>query len=264
MEYVVKTDQFQGPLHVLLQLIQDRKLHVSEISLALVTEDFLKHLADHQSTNSEISSFIVVASTLVLIKARSLLPNMELTEEEEASIEDLTERVRQYQIIQNYAEKLVPLYRKNIMFERVWTDKTPVFAPDSQITLSGLEDILHSLFVAFPVLEKLPEKAMKIVVRIEEVIENLTQRIQSGLAFHSKDIMNKYREATDPAEKRAAKVFAVVSFLAVLELVKKGIGNVLQQGQFGDIELSKDLEISPSESNPPEGSSSTETEVKLA
>ena len=252
MEYVVKTGLFEGPMHLLLQLIQDRKMHVSEISLGVVTEDFLKYLANNKLSYSEVSSFIVVASTLVLIKARSLLPTMELTDEEEASIEDLTERVRQYQVIQKYSELLTPRYQKNIMFERVWVDRNPVFAPDPQITTSGLQSILENLFVAFPILEKLPEKAMRVVVRIEEVIENLTKRIQSGLAFHSKDIMDKYRNATDPTEKREAKVFAVVSFLAILELVKKGIGNVLQGDQFGDIEFKNTLEQDvPSEQNLP-------------
>jgi segregation and condensation protein A len=241
MDYLVKSGEFEGPVHLLLQLIQDRKMHVSEVSLAAVTEDFLRYMSDHQLSYSDVSSFIVVASTLVLIKARSLLPQMELTEEEEASIEDLTERVRQYALIQKYAEALAPQYQKKVAFERVWQDRNPVFAPDAQMTLGGLQNIMEGIFAAFPVMEKLPEKAVKVLVRLEEVIENLSQRIQSGMAFHSRDLMDKYRNATDPTEKRQAKVFAVVSFLAILELVKKGIGNVLQDDQFGDIELKNTL-----------------------
>lgn len=241
MDYLVKSGEFEGPVHLLLQFIQDRKMHVSEVSLAAVTEDFLRYMSEHQLSYSDVSSFIVVASTLVLIKARSLLPQMELTEEEEASIEDLTERVRQYALIQKYAEALAPQYQKNVAFERVWQDRNPVFAPDPQMTLQGLQGIMEGIFAAFPVMEKLPEKAVKVVVRLEEVIENLSQRIQSGMAFHSRDLMDKYRNATDPTEKRQAKVFAVVSFLAILELVKKGIGNVLQDDQFGDIELKNTL-----------------------
>jgi segregation and condensation protein A len=228
-------------VHLLLQLIQDRKMHVSEVSLAAVTEDFLRYMSDHQLSYSDVSSFIVVASTLILIKARSLLPQMELTDEEEASIEDLTERVRQYALIQKYAEALAPRYQHQVSFERIWQDRNPVFAPDAQMTLGGLKSIMEGIFAAFPVMEKLPEKAVKVVVRLEEVIENLSQRIQSGMAFHSRDLMDKYRNATDPTEKRQAKVFAVVSFLAILELVKKGIGNVLQDDQFGDIELKNTL-----------------------
>ena len=80
---------------------------------------------------------------------------------------------------------------------------------------------------------------VKTVVKIEDMIENLTKRIQEGMSYHSRDIMDKYRNATDPTERRQAKVFAVVSFLAILELVKKGIANVLQNENFADIELNR-------------------------
>ncbi len=237
MEYLVKTGEFEGPVHILLQLIQDRKLHVSEVSLAVVTEDFLKFIANHNLNYSQVSSFIVVSSTLLLIKSRSLLPSLELTEEEEESIIDLTERVRQYEVIRKYAELLAPLYGKNPLFTRTYQDKTPVFAPDAQITTATLSSLLHDLFVAFPIVEKLPEKAMKVVVKLEVMIDDLKERIQRGMTLHSREIMDKYRNATDPTEKRQAKVFAVVSFLAMLELVKKGFAAVVQEESFGDIEL---------------------------
>ena len=72
------------------------------------------------------------------------------------------------------------------------------------------------------------------------MIESLAKKIQSGIAFHSRDMMDKYRSATDPKERRQAKVFAVVSFLAILELVKKGIASVMQNENFDDIQLSRE------------------------
>ena len=239
-EYVVKTTEFEGPIHLLLKLIEDRKMHVSEVSLASVTEDFLKFMETHQLSYGQISSFVVVAGALLLVKARSLLPQMELSEEEEESITDLTERIRQYQIIKNYAEKLVPIWQKQISFERTYQDKTPVFAPDSQMTTGILDSLMQNLFQAFPIAEKIPEKAIKVVVKLEEMIESLAKKIQSGIAFHSRDMMDKYRSATDPKERRQAKVFAVVSFLAILELVKKGIASVMQNENFDDIQLSRE------------------------
>lgn len=241
MEYQIKTEQYSGPVHVLLELINERKMHVSEVSLASVTEDFLKFMNERSLPYSEVTSFIVVASTLVLIKARSLIPQMELTDEEQESITDLTERVRQYQIVQKYAQYIAPQFMRDVVFERTWVDRNPIFAPDNQIKAETLSEMMQGIFVSFPILEKLPERAVQTVVKIEDMIENLTKRIQSGLAFHSRDIMDKYRNATDPTEKRAAKVFAVVSFLAILELVKKGIANVLQSENFDDIELNKPL-----------------------
>jgi segregation and condensation protein A len=239
MEYLIKSEQFNGPIHILLNLIEDRKMHVSEVSLAAVTEDFLRFMNESHLPYAQVTSFIVIASTLVLIKARSLLPSMPLTDEEVESITDLTERVRQYAVVQKFAEKIAPNYLKNVSFERKWVDRNPVFAPDPQMTVDNLKSILEQVFVAFPITEKLPEKMMKTVVKIEEVIETLTKRIQEGITFHSRDIMDKYRNAKDPVEQRQAKVFAVVSFLAILELIKKGIANALQNENFSDIELNK-------------------------
>lgn len=237
MDYQVQSAGFEGPIHLLLQLIQERKLHVSEVSLSLVTEDFLNYLTDHSLSYADVSSFIVVASTLVLVKARSLLPQIELSDEEESSITDLTERIRQYEIIQSFSRQLTPYYGRSVSFERMWHDKTPVFAPDEQINTSLLSEILGGLLQSFPIIEKLPEKAIRVALRLDQVIEDLRERISQGVSFHSRDLMNNYHNALNPVERRHAKVFAVVSFLAILELVKKGFGNVLQDSAFGDIEL---------------------------
>jgi len=249
MEFQVKAGEFEGPIHVLLELIMNRKLHVSEVSLATVTEDFLNYIATHELSYAEVSSFIVVSSTLLLIKSKSILPTLELTDEETASIVDLTERVRQYEIIRKYSEKLQVIYQKQPLFARVWNDRTPVFAPDEQIKPGMLAEVLQGIFVAFPVLEKLPEKAVKLVVKLEELIDDLKVRLERGMTYHSREIMDKYRNATDPTDKRQAKVFAVVSFLAMLELVKKGFASVLQSESFGDIELSQsEIRVSANES----------------
>lgn len=245
MEFQIKSDQFNGPIRVLLDLIEERKMHVSEVALSTVAEDFLAFMNSQTLSYAEVTSFIVVASTLVLIKARSLLPSMELSDEETQSIDELTERVRQYQVVQKYAQLLVPQYLQNVSFERNWVDRNPVFAPDTQIKVGTLQGIMESIFAAFPILEKLPEKMVKTVVKIEEVIENLTKRIQNGLMYSSKDLVDRYRNAATPAEKRQAKVFAVVSFIAILELVKKGIAKVLQNESFSDIELSKSATEEP-------------------
>lgn len=237
MDYQVQSAGFEGPIHLLLQLIQERKLHVSEVSLALVTEDFLNYLADHSLSYADVSSFIVVAATLVLVKARSLLPQIELSDEEETSITDLTERIRQYEVVQSFSRQLAPYYGRSVSFERIWHDKTPVFAPDEQVTISLLSGTLREVLQSFPILEKLPEKAIRVALRLDQVIEGLRERISQGFSFHSREIMDKYHTTLDPVERRQAKVFAVVSFLAILELVKKGFGNVLQDSPFGDIEL---------------------------
>lgn len=239
MEYLIKQGEFEGPIHLLLELIQNRKLHVSEISLALVAEDFLRYLSEHELSYAQVSSFVVVASTLVLMKARSLMPTLELTTEEETSIQDLTDRVRRYQVVQKFATYLAPRIGSFHLSYHKAAEPSVVFIPDDRIHPEYFTQCMRELFHAFPLPEKNPEKKIHTVIRLEEYIEELTQRIQSGFVFHSQEVLEKYRTITDPVQKREAKVFAVVSFLAMLELVKKGIGKVLQEDRFGDITFSQ-------------------------
>src|SRR3989338_7017919 len=97
-EYYVKTHIFEGPLDTLLSLVEKRKLFISDISLAQVADDYIayiKSLEDFPIADS--AHFILIASTLVLIKSKSLLPTLTLSEEEEHNIEDLEKRLAEYQ-----------------------------------------------------------------------------------------------------------------------------------------------------------------------
>ena len=89
--YTIKTQGFEGPFGLLLNLVEERKLFINDISLAEVTEDYLRYINDLGQSHKaeEIASFIVVAATLILIKSKSLLPNLSLTSEEEGDIKNL-------------------------------------------------------------------------------------------------------------------------------------------------------------------------------
>ena len=91
-EYKVKTENFEGPLELLLSLIEQKKLFVNEVSLASVTEDYISYVKSFSNIPTskqiaDISYFIMIAATLILIKSKSLLPNLNLTTEEETETE---------------------------------------------------------------------------------------------------------------------------------------------------------------------------------
>ena len=91
-----KTPQYEGPYNLLLHLIEERKLFINDISLSQVTEDYLNYINGFKNLEtSQISSFVVV-DTLILIKSKSLLPNLDLSKEEEGSIKDLEDRLKLY------------------------------------------------------------------------------------------------------------------------------------------------------------------------
>ena len=100
--FKIKTETFEGPLDLLLSFIEKRKLLINEISLAKITDDYLGHIqsiSDHSI--GDRAEFIVTASTLLLIKSRSLLPNLSLSDEEEQNISDLEDRLKLYQKIKD-------------------------------------------------------------------------------------------------------------------------------------------------------------------
>src|SRR3989344_8575319 len=93
--YEVKTSVFEGPMDLLLDLIEKKKLFINEISLAQVTDDYLTYIKSLPKTNlRSITSFVFIAATLVLIKSKSLLSSFKLTEEEESQVEDLERRLK--------------------------------------------------------------------------------------------------------------------------------------------------------------------------
>src|SRR3989344_4796688 len=103
-QYTVKTTVFEGPLDLLLELVTKRKLFVNDVSLSEVTDDFILYLEKHDEFPiGESAEFIVVASTLMLIKSRSLLPMIELSDEEEESIHDLENRLALYARVKTLA-----------------------------------------------------------------------------------------------------------------------------------------------------------------
>ncbi len=235
--YAVKTDVFEGPLDLLLDLVEKRKLFVNDISLSAVTEDFIKFVETHEEFPlGQSAEFIVVASTLMLIKSRSLLPGLELTEEETASIEDLEARLKLYQKTRELTLKLRELFGKNIIFEKSPNKKEVViFSPDSKTDVINISDALMRVLETLPKKEFLPKTLVKKIISLEAMIERLAEKISKGAKMKFSDVY-----------KKEDKINVIVGFLAVLELVKRGALRVSQEEKHGEIEMETDKVGTPS------------------
>jgi segregation and condensation protein A len=231
--YMVKTQAFEGPLDLLLDLVSKRKLFVNDVSLAQVTDDFIRYIEEHEEFPlNESAEFILVASTLMLIKSRSLLPMIKLTDEEEESIHDLEDRLALYAHVREVALKLKGTFGKNIIFEKSPSkNELIVFAPDSKTDTKNLLLALQSVIDALPKKEALSKVTVKKVISLEEMIERLATRISSMSRLKFADFHGATGELTH--EK---KVSIIVGFLAMLELVKRGAIRVTQEGG-GEIEI---------------------------
>lgn len=237
--YKVKSGQFEGPLEVLLNLIEKRKLFINEISLAEITDDYIRYIQNLQDKKIEhYANFIAVAATLILIKSRSLLPNLTLTTEEETQIDDLEARLRLYKIIQDVGQEIQKKYGKQIIFPKLSKkNEMRVFSPDKQITQELMRELSSSVISAIPEprKEKLKEVEVVRVKSLKEMIDDLTDRVMKSF---EKTNFNDLWKGQNFASKKEERVTVIVSFLAVLELVRSGIMEAFQD-DAGEINIEK-------------------------
>ncbi len=227
MDFTLKTQHFEGPLDLLLNLIEERKMLISDVSLSQVADAFLGFISNRNGFPvAETAHFIVVASTLLLLKSKSLLPVLALTDEEEGDIHDLEKRLALLSIIRRSAKDLA-VHRAQMFFVTGIRDTTPLFAPSKDMSLESIHKAVRNALKEAPSKKIIDEVEVKKIISLDEMIERMTARVQKALTMSFKDFSNG---ATDPRE-------IVVGFLAMLELVKRGFAQVSQRAQFEDITI---------------------------
>ncbi|HRY62649.1 MAG TPA: segregation/condensation protein A [Candidatus Paceibacterota bacterium] len=238
-EYKVKVGEFEGPLDLLLSLIEKRKLCINDISIAEVTDGYIEYVKGFEEFPMAGSAdFLIVASTLLLIKSLSLLPGITLTPEEKDSIEDLEARLKTYKDIKEKSAFIKECFGKNPIFFGGLKRKADevIFMPTDEIVLVNMLNSAKALINNLPKKEKLSEVKIKKVISLEEAIDNLHKKIQQGLRMKFSDFA-KTGPNNSPEEAKANKIHVVVSFLAMLELIKRGTLRYNQEVHFADIHL---------------------------
>lgn len=234
--YTVQTETFEGPLELLLSLIEKRKLHINDISLAKVADDFIAYVKSREHVpTGETAQFILVASILVLIKSRSLLPTITLSEEEEGSILDLETRLKKLERFKALSRHLGERFGRQIIFAREPTQqREPVFSPHERITIENMRRAVKNILVALPKASAIPQLVIKKILSLDEMIDELSGRIQKALSLSFKEFSGVVENTGGHKE---IKLRVIVSFLAMLELVKRGIIEVKQDEHFRDIQM---------------------------
>jgi segregation and condensation protein A len=233
MHYHFHLQQFEGPLDLLLSLIEKEKLDITQVSLAQVADQYLEHIQEDKENISleHLSSFLSVAARLILIKSKALLPILSFSDDEEMMMDDLEAHLRAYQRFREAAARLGELFARSkaAYIRESFLGERAVFYPPEGLSASDLRAHFLDVLGGIPVFEALPEKEIRAVITLEEKIATL-QRTLSERAESS------FAELVAQAKDR---VEIVVSFLAVLELVKQRFIFVEQGGTFSDIRIKK-------------------------
>ena len=212
------------------KLIEKEKLSITELSLAHVANQYLEYIRQEEGIKLEhLAEFLAVAAKLILIKSRALLPMLEFTEEEEEEIKDLAQQLAEYKkfkeaslVLGNMSEAgKISYNRPN--FVGVQT----IFYPPEDINIYDFRKYFQLVLQEIPIIEKLDEETVREVITLEEKINDLQNTLRQRVEM-------SFAELTQGA---VDKIDVILSFLAMLEMVKQRIIDVEQGELFQEIRL---------------------------
>ena len=230
MAYQINLDQFSGPLDLLLYLIEKEELDISRISLSKVTDEFLKYLENFKGDVSEIADFLYLAAKLIYIKSTILLPFI-VTSKEEEEIIDFERKLKIYKEFREATKILKKvLASDNILFSREKFFLTgQFFIPPKNVGKKELHE-------AFKEIVKVLEREFLIIKKIKKRVISVAEKIEE-----IKKIISEYKKINFHSylKKTKTKMEIIVSFLAILELMKRKLIEIEQKETFGQILLVK-------------------------
>lgn len=225
-----RVERFEGPLDLLLQLVEKEELDISTVSLAAVAEQFVQYVNEAaQIPLEEMADFLVVAAKLMYLKSKFLLPTLQDAELEEGP--DLETQLRRYRAFVEAAQRIGVLWnagQRSYARERPTVQRRDVqFLPPVDVTPDVLSQALHRVIHRLEPLRSLPQAAVGRVVTIQEKIRGLLERIRSAARTTFHEFVGGRQDRSE----------MVVSFLALLELVKQRFVRVAQTDLFHDIDI---------------------------
>ncbi|MDP3963204.1 MAG: ScpA family protein [bacterium] len=219
-------------MDVLLNLIEEKKLEITNISLAEVTGQFIQYVESSDIPPGMIAEFLAVAARLLIIKTKALLPFLTLSEEEEEEIVDLELRLKLLQQFREGGKTLRKLHKKSCRSfgrEGITTFAVTFYPPKNLETqtlhthFKRIADEFHAFYEKQRYVEATLEKVISLEDRIREVMHMIEQAIEQ-----------QFDQLTIDAK---SKTDIIVTFLAMLELIKQRLINVEQSGIFGQITI---------------------------
>lgn len=216
---------FEGPLDLLLHLIKQNKIDIYDIPIALITKQYLEYLELMRELNLEIASeFLVMAATLIFIKSKMLLPKDEQLPDEEDPRQELIEQLLEYEQFKDAAKTLRERYEFwSKAFLRQAKREEEFFLQDLSIfdLLTALQKILSKTEHKVNV----PKETIKVEDKIDEILEIL--KVQKRLIFAQ--IFETRKNG------KLSRLEIIVTFLALLEILRLRLARAYQESLFGDI-----------------------------
>lgn len=228
--YRVKLDYFEGPFDLLLYLIQNAKININDISISEITGQYIDFIKNQKKVNlNEISSFVYTATVLLLMKSKSLIPQeINLEEEYVDERKEFVDNLLEYQKYRQAAEVL----KKNLEEHRLLFRNDPQLLFDFQDNENWIELSIMDLVVAFSRVAKEIDRSVFRAVEGENItIDEKIDEIMALLATSNSIMLDEL------FPENCSKYVLIISFLALLELVKMKKVYILQHKLFGNIKI---------------------------
>lgn len=238
----VNITQFNGPLDLLLQLIEQQQMDITQISIAAVTEQFLQHIKTLESVDpTSLADYLSVAAKLLVIKSKAILPTLQLDREEEEIAIDLEQKLLLYRKFKEAAKYLKGLDAKRRQsFTRETTfDEKITFYPDPDVGTETLRDSILKTLSSLEEINNLPKATVREAISIQDKIASLQEMLTDRIQTKMSDLIASAKDKTE----------VIVTFLALLELIKQRILIVDQEEIFSEIIIKKNENGSAPEHN---------------
>ena len=223
----IKTPAFEGPFDLLLHLIRENKIDIYDIPISLITSQYLEYIEIMKELNLEIAGdFLVMAATLIQIKSRMLLPPDEEAplEEQEDPRRDLVQRLLEYQ---RYKDAALDFRTKEDEWLKVFHREPLSDEDEGELYLFDLS--LFDLLDAFrKILDKVPSEIVSITketLTVKNRMSMIMEIIEEHEAVRFEDLF----------EEGITRIYLIVTFLALLELIRLGLARAYQEREFGNI-----------------------------
>ena len=229
--YKIELEQFSGPLDLLLNLIESQEMEISKVSLAKVTDQYLKYIDTlSEISAAELADFLVVATKLLIIKSKGILPTQENDQEDDAaSLENQLKMYKEYLAACKKIEEMIK--EKNFSFsrERIPISWTISFSPPPACASADLKEVFEQILKRIEFVVNLPQRVLEKVVSLSEMVSNLKLNLDKAKKLDFKSIIENAKSKTE----------IVVCFMALLELIKSGEAAVNQKNIFEDITVER-------------------------
>lgn len=235
--YEIKIENFEGPLDLLCHLIEKNKMNIYEIKINDITDQYIEYLNEMEDMNLEIASeFLIMASTLIYLKSKSLLPK-QAEEEKELTEEELIQRIIEYKKYKEISKKIRENY--NLYSDRIFGKLEEIELPKQSFEKEYEPNIIPELYKI--VITKNEEKVNKNAINIEKIAITDTYTVSSKVKEIFKALIKKprivFNKLFSLSEHNKQEV--VTAFTGLLELSRRSKIITIQENLFDDIIIEK-------------------------